>query len=381
MPTPSSLESRRPGAVLDDPALRRGDCPGVQRPFLEADGLLVRVRIPGGIVTTGQAAALAQVAADHGSGVIELTNRANVQIRGVTTERHRFLVEELVAAGLAHPDPDIDLRRNVVASPTTGLDDGLIDVRPIVEAIVDELMASERSIDPKAGVLIDDGGRFSLRDRRHTVVLHAARLRSGEVVFRLVGTDDVVDPIGAARVAVDLIHGQAPVGTERVRPDAFLAPAGPAGRPLGAFEPFVGVAPVLGRLDAETLARLADLAHDEIRFTPWRGIVLPDLELTELGTLSRLGLIVSDDDPAAGVVACSGSRGCTEGRADTIGTALDLVDRLRRDRTRITVHVSGCEKRCASRAEHDLTLIANTSGTFDRWPDDRATDSTAGAGG
>ena len=133
VPPPSSLESRRHVAVLDDPALRRGDCPGVQRPFLEADGLLVRVRIPGGIVTTDQAAVLARVAAEHGSGVIELTSRANVQIRGVTTERHRLLVEELVAAGLAHADPDVDQRRNVVASPTTGLDDGLIDVRPIVE--------------------------------------------------------------------------------------------------------------------------------------------------------------------------------------------------------------------------------------------------------
>jgi len=381
VPPPSSLESRHHVTVLDDPTLRRGDCPGVQRPFLEADGLLVRVRIPGGIVTTHQAAVLAGVAAEHGSGVIELTSRANVQIRGVAPERHRLLVEELVAAGLAHADPDVDQRRNVVASPTTGLDDGLIDIRPIVEQIVDELMATDRSIDPKAGVLIDDGGRFSLRDRRHTVVLRAARRRSGEVVFRRADSDDVVDPIGAARVAVDLIHGRAPVGLEQVRPDTFVAPAAAAGRPLGVFGRFVGVAPVLGRLDAETLARLADLAHDEVRFTPWRGIVLPGPEPVDIETLFRLGLIVSDDDPAAGVVACSGSRGCTEGRADTIGTALDLVDRLRRDRTRITVHVSGCEKRCASRADHDLTLIANTSGSFDAWPEDRATGSTTGADG
>ena len=224
--------------------------------------------------------------AEHGSGVIELTSRANVQIRGVTTERHRLLVDELVAAGLAHPDPDIDQRRNVVASPTTGLDDGLIDVRPIVEAIVDELMATERSIDPKAGVLIDDGGRFSLRDRRHTVVLHAVRLRvrRGRV------------PTGRFRrrgrpVACRSRRGRpAPrAGARRHRTDptgrARRLRRPPAGPPLGAFEPFVGVAPVLGRLDAETLARLADLAHDEIRFTPWRGIVLPGLERTDLGTL------------------------------------------------------------------------------------------------
>ena len=91
-------------------------------------------------------------------------------------------------------------------------------------------MATERSIDPKAGVLIDDGGRFSLRDRRHTVVLHAARLRSGEVVFRLADSDDVVDPIGAARVAVDLIHGRAPVGT-RTGPTGRLRGTGCGGRP------------------------------------------------------------------------------------------------------------------------------------------------------
>src|SRR6476620_2395397 len=102
-------------------AFTRGACPSVQRPFVEADGLLVRVRVPGGIVSTDQARTLAVLADRCGSGTIEITSRANLQLRGVANCAHRRVIDGLVDVGLTHPDPDVEERRNVVASPTTGL--------------------------------------------------------------------------------------------------------------------------------------------------------------------------------------------------------------------------------------------------------------------
>ena len=61
----------------------KGWCPGVQRPMPSGDGLLVRVRPWAGAFTLEQAAGLADIAATLGNGHIDLTRRANLQIRGL----------------------------------------------------------------------------------------------------------------------------------------------------------------------------------------------------------------------------------------------------------------------------------------------------------
>ena len=181
----------------------------------------------------------------------------------------------------------------------------------------------------------------------------------------------MVAPEHAAAVAFDLLCGRAahPGSVERVDPGSIQPGPSSMGPPIGSFRSFVGVAPVLGRLSARTLSAVVELADDEVRLTPWRGLVLPGLSPETLTSLAGLGMITEPTDPATGVIACAGNAGCTQGRADTITTALGVVDRLRRERTRITVHVSGCEKRCASHARHDVTLVANDDGDYEHWDD------------
>ena len=57
-----------------------------------ADGWLLRVRRPGGQLTTAQMTALAGVAGTYGSGIVEVTSRANVQLRGLRAEAQRASV-------------------------------------------------------------------------------------------------------------------------------------------------------------------------------------------------------------------------------------------------------------------------------------------------
>src|SRR5205807_2445626 len=59
-------------------ALRKGWCPGARRPMQARDGLLVRLRISGGIVTAAALRGLAQAGRAHGNGLFDLSARANL---------------------------------------------------------------------------------------------------------------------------------------------------------------------------------------------------------------------------------------------------------------------------------------------------------------
>ena len=64
--------------------MKKGWCPGAHRPMASGDGLILRVRPQCARLTAAQALGLCAAAERHGSGILELTSRANLQIRGVT---------------------------------------------------------------------------------------------------------------------------------------------------------------------------------------------------------------------------------------------------------------------------------------------------------
>ncbi len=67
-------------------------CPGALRPMLSRDGLVVRIRPHGSALSPAQAAGIAKAAAKHGNGLIDLTSRANLQLRGVDPSSHGELL-------------------------------------------------------------------------------------------------------------------------------------------------------------------------------------------------------------------------------------------------------------------------------------------------
>ncbi|MGS2642248.1 precorrin-3B synthase [Streptosporangium sp. LJ11] len=101
-------------------------CPGALQVHAAADGGLARVRVPGGRLTPFQLRELAEAAAAYGGGVIELTSRANVQVRGLGPEDPDSgtgdgFATRMARAGLL-PSATHERIRNILASPLTGLD-------------------------------------------------------------------------------------------------------------------------------------------------------------------------------------------------------------------------------------------------------------------
>ncbi|MBN8633659.1 MAG: hypothetical protein J0L76_22715, partial [Rhodobacterales bacterium] len=95
----------------------KGWCPGALRPMQSGDGLVVRIRPPMGRLTAQQATTIATAAATHGNGIIDLSARANLQLRGVTEASHPRLIDDLRAQGLIDPDIETESLRNLIVTP------------------------------------------------------------------------------------------------------------------------------------------------------------------------------------------------------------------------------------------------------------------------
>ena len=96
----------------------RGWCPSLFEPMQSGDGWLLRVKPFGARISADQAETLADLA----PGAIELTNRGNLQLRGLTAEALPGLAEALLAADLAWADPGAETRRNLIVPPLLGDD-------------------------------------------------------------------------------------------------------------------------------------------------------------------------------------------------------------------------------------------------------------------
>ena len=386
----------------------RGACPSAHEPFMAADGLLIRIRRPGGAVTAGQVGALAELLESGLARSVELTSRANLQLRGVAPSAHGEVLERLIAADLVLRDAGADAARNVVVSPTAGFDtEEIFDVEPLVNSVTARLVHWAGRLPPKFGVLLDGGGAVNLRGRTHTLALGAVRDRRGSVRFEVAVdgalgaqdspllvdvhcVDDVVETVAmcaaerrAPTATVAMIEERlGSCGAERVGAAFIDAPTSTAGV-LGvvpsrrADEAAVGAMPRLGRLDAAALHRLADLAqlveHRDagvLRVTPWRSVLFCGVARSHAAAMSKDlsdgGFLSDPQDSGAAVIACSGSTGCLSGLVDALGDAHTIIDSLHHQATGpVAVHVSGCAKRCASQSSEMLTLVGSSPNRYD----------------
>lgn len=162
-------------------------CPGLFSPSVAQDGLLSRLRIPGGLLTVPQCEAIADLADQSGGGYLEVTNRANVQIRELQASIDTDRLTRLQAVGLASPVAEVDALRNIMCSPTAGIDrQQLIDTRPLVAAWNRYLTTRPdfAVLSPKFSVGFDGGEAVSVRDRPNDISLVAAAV-ADTLYFRL----------------------------------------------------------------------------------------------------------------------------------------------------------------------------------------------------
>ncbi len=373
-------------------------CPGALRLHAAADGPLARVRVPGGQVTAGQLCAVGALAQEHGDGHIELTSRANLQLRAVRLPAGE-LAGRLRAAGLL-PSDTHETVRNILASPLAGPGSPL-DVRPLVPALDRGLCADPRlAALPGRFLFALDDGRGDVAARADVAAVPGA---SGRVAILLAGADAglrAADPVAgllaaahaflderaaqggaawrlaeltdgpgrvAARLAARLPGCLAATAPPIAGPGAAGDPDGAGPVPLGVLDQGGGRAAVsvlvpLGRLDGAQVAALA-AAGDRLVVTPWRGVVVPDLPgvvqaARAARALAAAGLETSPGSRWAGVTACAGRPGCAKAHADVRRDAAAAT----RPGGDLPVHWVGCGRGCGSPAGGHVRVEATPGG-------------------
>lgn len=384
----------------------KGWCPGALRPMQSGDGLIVRVRVRGATLDPARALALTDLARRFGNGAIDLTRRANLQIRGVRPQTWTPLLDALRPLGLLAESEDAE-RVNIVEPPLGDLDPGaLIDARAMARTLEAGLLADPalRALPGKFGFAIDGGGSVPLGSVGADVSLLAHRAEEGACVALVLGDERAmarrVAPSGAVAAALSasrafLTFRRGRPGIRRMRhllaeigADALFGEAGLGGRQrttlidrrspepmfglrhLGSV-PMIGVGAPFGAWGAIDLAAMAEIAAASpaasLRVTPWRAILLaglaPDQAEAALASLAARGLIVSGADPRRAIACCPGAPACASASVPTRDLAAAIAAQLNQTTKGSGLHISGCGKGCASSAS-GLALVGR-EGLYD----------------
>lgn len=384
------------------------------------DGGICRIKLNGGSISAAQAVAVADAAERFAGGVIEATNRANLQIRGIT-DQHRPLIDSLLAAGLGPRSAAADDVRNLMLSPAAGIDRQMrLDTRPLAAQVLATLEGDERfhDLSAKFAVQLDGGEALAMVEHPHDLWLSAFEL-DGEALlaFGLAGCPSD-PPAGAVRVddGHALVVAVLELFLEWARPDqtrmrhllaersldSLLAALAQrqALRPIAHWQRsatrpgvhigtypqrqagwvHVGAVPPLGRLTPSMLRGAAGLSERfgdaSLRLTPWQSLLLPNVREQDAAALSAelqaLGLLLSAEQALTRVVACAGSAGCAKAQADTKADARHLAALMPLPGAFAHVHLSGCPRSCAAAHRAPVTLLAVSPGHYDLYFRDAA---------
>jgi precorrin-3B synthase len=157
---------------------RRGACPALSAPMQTGDGLLVRLNPVAGGLAPKSLIGLCECALRHGNGIMEVTARGSLQIRGLTAESARLLAAEVDALGIV-----VRSGVPVETGPLAGIDpQEVADPRPLAGRIrdaIDDAGLTPR-LGPKVSVVVDSGGQLGLDAVTADVRLKA--VRAGEYV-------------------------------------------------------------------------------------------------------------------------------------------------------------------------------------------------------
>ncbi len=385
--------------------LRKGWCPGALRPMPAKDGLLLRLRLSCGVLSSDAARLLARAGRDHGNGLFDLSSRANLQMRGVSERNLPELTRLLDDLGLLDQDAAAEAIRNVLASPLAES-----ETRQIATSLEAALVRQTEihALPGKFGFLIDDGGALSLSripaDVRfdYSAAQNAfavaiggeaadatflgycapseivdAALRLARAFLRL-GSFLAEPPRRMRELVLRCDAGSiaAAAGfrlTPRPKRETSAEPC-PIGLTELAPEKFCfGVGAPFGRLDArmlETISSAAEIfGQGEVRLTPWRAGLLPCVDAAQEAALkahfAAAAFVTDPADPRLAVAACGGAAACESGATPTHEDALALAPIARRLQDKgVALHISGCAKGCARQAPTPYTLVAN-AGRYD----------------
>jgi ferredoxin-nitrite reductase len=337
------------------------------------DSFMLRLRVPGAVLSTHQLRGVAAMAADWGSGRLDLTTRSNLQVRQFQPKDIVRVLNKVCELGMSSRGSGADNIRNITASPLNGLDPAeLYDVAPLAEAMSNYILNTRDmyGLPRKFNIAFDNGGAISVVADTNDIGFVAVQIREGQSVpagiyFRVLlcgitghrqfATDCgiLLHPDQAVAVAAAMVRVFSENGdrTDRKKarlkylvdrwgvekfisetekrlafplihiPAELCEPRGPVDRAahIGIHpqsQPglhYIGVSVPVGQLPVEQALALAAIAEQygtgEVRLTVWQNLILPNIPAASLEA-AKQALLAAGLHFAAGTVL-TGTVACT----------------------------------------------------------------------
>ncbi len=356
------------------------------------EAFMARLRIPGGLVKTFQLREIANVAKELTSGYVQITTRANFQIRLIQPKDAPEVLRRIQSVGLHTRGAGADNIRNITANPTAGIDPHeLIDVMPLCQELA-QIIINDRSfydLPRKFNIAYDGGGLIGTVEDTNDIGAKAVKI-GDEIFFRIAlggatghkafarDLGVLVSPTELNKVIVALVRVFITNGNRNDRKKARLKhlletwslekyltetekvlgyelrrvlldpaqiqhPSQSAPHTHLGVHPqkqsglnYVGVAMPVGQITPKQMIRIAEIADlygsGEIRLTVWQNFIIPNVPdhfvETVKKALRRIGFDTQQSLLRGGLIACTGNSYCKYAQANTKGHAIALADFL-----------------------------------------------------
>jgi ferredoxin-nitrite reductase len=354
------------------------------------EAFMARLRIPGGQMQTFQLREIAKVASELTTGYVQITTRANLQIRLIQPKDAPEFLRRIQHVGLHTRGSGADNIRNLTANPTAGIDPvELIDTLPLCHEMA-QIILNDRAfydLPRKFNIAYDGGGLIGTVEDTNDIGCKAVKI-GDEVLFRIAlggatGHKAFARDIGvlvkpaelnkvvAAVVRVYIANGnrgdrkkarlkhllekwtleqyleetekvlgyqlqRAPLDALDYRsqdlPHSHVGVYPQKQRGLN----YVGVAVPVGHITPKQMIRLAEIADlygsGEVRLTVWQNFIIPNVPDAYVETvkkaLRKMGFETEQSNLRSGFIACTGNAYCKFAQVSTKAHALELMDYL-----------------------------------------------------
>ena len=386
---------------------------------LDDEYFMLRVRIPGGALTSDQLRVIAGIAWEFGRDVADVTDRQNIQLHWIRIEDVPEIWRRLEKVGLSTTEACGDTPRNMLGCPLAGIDaDEIIDAHDILRQ-VNELAEGNKAFSnlPRKYKTAISGCPVQCTSHEINDISFVGVVNDGRVGFDLwVGGGLSTNPMFAQRLGVFvepdevaevwaavtglfrdygyrksrnrarlkfLVADWGPEKFREVLQKEFLGralPDGPAPEPPRGERDHVGVrrqkdgrsyvgfAVKSGRTSGSQLIEIAELADrfgsGHVAMTIEQKIVIRDVADEQVdGLVAELesrDLRVRPDVFRRGMMACTGIEFCKLAIVETKVRAVDLYEELARRLpefdTPVTINLNGCPNSCARFQLADIGL-------------------------
>ena len=405
---------------------RRPGIDGGKTAVLEPEELddryfMLRVRIDGGRLSNDQLRVIAYISRRYARGTADVTDRQNIQLHWIEIENVPDIWEALESVGLSTTEACGDTPRVILGCPLAGIDaDEIIDGTAEIAAIGEQYIgdAAFSNLPRKFKSAISGCPAQCAIHEINDIAFVGVVKPNGETGYDLwVGGGLSTNPMIGKRLGAFVRPGQVAevwagvtglfrdYGYRRLRhrarikflvadwgPEKFrevlekeylgyALPDGPAPdtprdgirdhvgvHPQRDGNYYVGFAPVVGRLSADALDVIADLAgrygSGRVHTTTEQKMVILDVppERTEelVAELDAAGLPARPSAFRRHTMACTGIEFCKLAIVETKARAADLISELERRLpgfdAPVTINVNGCPNSCARIQTADIGL-------------------------